>query len=81
MKQFRIEVASNGQAHTFNIAELGGEHYNIYRENDKIGTIKIDGKEHEHCEAIDCEIDMPLLNAIREGIILHNELSSGSDKR
>jgi hypothetical protein len=79
MKEFRIEVASEGRAHTFNITDLGEDQYEIYRENEKIGTIQMDGKEHEHCEALDCEIDMPLLNSIREGIILHKQLTTAPD--
>jgi hypothetical protein len=79
MKEFRIEVASEGRAHTFNITELGENQYEIYRGNDRIGTIQMDGKEHEHCEPVDCEIDMPLFNAIREGIILHQQLSTAPD--
>lgn len=75
MKQFRIEVASDGQGHTFDITELGDQQFEIYRGEERIGTIQIDGKEHEHCETVDCEIDMPLLNAIREGILLHQELT------
>jgi hypothetical protein len=76
MKEFRIEVASEGHAWTFNITDLGENQYEIYRENDKLGTIQLDGKEHEHCQTLDCEIDMPLLNAIREGIVLHKQLST-----
>lgn len=79
MREFRIEVATDGRAHTFNITDLGDNQYEIYRENDRIGTIELDGKEHEHCEPVDCEIDMPLLNAIREGIILHQQLSTTPD--
>lgn len=79
MKDFRIEVATDGRAHTFNITDLGKNQYAIYRENEKIGTIQLDDKEHEHCEPLDCEIDMPLLNAIREGISLHQQLSTSTD--
>jgi hypothetical protein len=75
MKQFRIEVATDGRAHTFNITDIGDEQYQIFRETEQIGTIRIDGKEHEHCETMDCEIDLPLMNAIREGILLHLQLT------
>jgi hypothetical protein len=79
MKQFRIEVASEGLAHTFDITDTGGGQFEIYREDDKIGTIKIDDREHEHCQTLDCEIDLPLLNSIREGIILHQQLNATSN--
>jgi hypothetical protein len=75
MKQFRIEVASNGQGYTFDITDLGNQQFEIYKGEDRFGTIQIDGKEHEHCQLLDCEIDLPLLNAIRQGILLHQELT------
>jgi hypothetical protein len=78
MKQFRIEVATDGKAHTFNITDIGDKQYQIFRETEQIGTIRIDGKEHEHCEAVDCEIDLPLMNAVREGILLHLQLTNNS---
>lgn len=36
--------------------------------------IHIDGDSHDHCKTIDCEIDLPLLNSIREGILRHRDL-------
>lgn len=76
MQQFRIEVASNGQGYFFDIKSIGNQQYEIYKAQQKVGTIEIDYKDHEHCRGIDCEMDMPLLNAIREGIVLHQQLSS-----
>ncbi|TDQ06704.1 hypothetical protein [Pedobacter metabolipauper] len=71
MEQFRIEVASEGQGYFFNVKPIGGHRYEIYKEEDKIGTIQLDGQDHEHCTTIDCKVDLPLLNAIREGILTH----------
>lgn len=73
MKQFRIEVAYNGQAKFYNIQALGNQHYEIYTDEENIGTIQLDEKDHEHCENIGCELDMPLLNAIRDQIQFHEE--------
>lgn len=78
MEKFRIEVATDGKARTFNITDMGDKQYQIFSETEQIGTIRIDGKEHEHCQTVDCEIDLPLLNAVREGILLHLELTGNS---
>jgi len=68
MHQFRIEVVAEGQGHNFNIRPLENHVYEIYTDEDKIGTIELDEKNHDHCITSDCELDMPLINAIREGI-------------
>ncbi|MBE9599936.1 hypothetical protein [Pedobacter sp. MC2016-24] len=76
MNQFRIEVASNGQEHTYNITRLGNHVFDIYQDEDKIGTIELDDQNHEHCLTSDCELDLPLLNAIREAIHAHESPDS-----
>jgi hypothetical protein len=75
MKQFRLEVPENDTLQIFNITELGDNQYEIHKAGNRIGMIKIDGESHEHCKTVDCEIDLPLLNSIREGIILHRDVS------
>jgi len=69
MDQFKIEVANNGQGQYFDISPIGNNQYEIYREQEKLGTIEIDEKDHEHCRAVDCELDLPLMNLIREAIL------------
>ncbi len=74
MNEFRIEVAVDGLGHFYNIKPLGNEVYEIYTDEDKIGTIELDEQNHDHCLTSDCELDLPLLNAIRDGIKLYEEL-------
>jgi hypothetical protein len=71
MEQFKIEVANDGQAYYFDIKPVGNNQYEIYRELEKLGTIEIDENDHEHCKTIDCELDLPLMNVIREAILAH----------
>ncbi|SMC88962.1 hypothetical protein [Pedobacter africanus] len=68
MEQFRIEVAYNGQGKFYNIKPLDNSRYQIYIEEEVIGTIQLDEKDHARCEALGCELDMPLLNSIRDQI-------------
>lgn len=75
MEQFRLEVAKDGQGYFFNIHSLGNNVYDIYNEDVKVGSLKLDEKDHQHCEASECEIDLPLMNSIREGILLHEDVS------
>lgn len=78
MEQFRIEVADrNGHGRFFNIKALENEQYQIYDDQqERVGTIEIDGSDHKHCrQSLDCKIDMPLLNSIRDSILLHEELA------
>lgn len=73
MEQFKIEVANDGQAYYFDIKPLGDHQYEIYSELEKVGTIEIDENDHEHCRAIDCELDLPLMNVIREAILAYED--------
>ncbi|MHA4895836.1 hypothetical protein ACXZ1K_13870 [Pedobacter sp. PWIIR3] len=75
MEQFRLEVAMDGQGYFFDIHALGNNKYDIYKEEEKVGTIYLDGQDHEHCESVDCQIDLPLMNSIREGILLHEDVN------
>lgn len=75
MEQFRIEVANNGQGQFYNIKSLGNSRYQIYLEEDTIGTIQLDEKDHARCESQGCELDMPLLNSIRDAIHAHEQAS------
>ena len=77
MEQFRIEVADNeGLGHFYNIKALDNDQYQIYNDElERIGTIEIDEEDHEHCrQSLDCRIDLPLLNLIRDEILHHDEL-------
>jgi hypothetical protein len=76
MEQFKIEIALAGEGRFYDIKALGGNRYEIYDQEQKVGTIEIDEDDHEHCRAVDCEIDLPLMHAIRQGILLHEELNS-----
>jgi hypothetical protein len=71
MEQFRIEVADNGQGRFYDIKPLGNSRYQIYVEGETIGTIQLDEKDHARCESQGCELDMPLLNSIRDEIQAH----------
>ncbi|TCC93148.1 hypothetical protein [Pedobacter hiemivivus] len=76
MEQFGITVEDNGQGRFFNIKPLGNARYQIYIEDETIGTIQLDEKNHAHCESVGCELDIPLLNAIRDEIQLHEKWKS-----
>lgn len=71
MEQFRIEIADNGQDRFYDIKPLGNSRYQIYVEGETIGTIQLDEKDHARCESQGCELDMPLLNSIRDEIQAH----------
>jgi hypothetical protein len=73
MEQFRIEVANNGRGQFYTIKSLGNSRYEIFIEDETIGTIQLDEKDHAHCESVGCELDMPLLNAIRDAIHLYEK--------
>lgn len=77
MEQFRIVVADHeGLRHFYNIKALNNNQYQIYNDaQERIGTIEIDEEDHHHCrQSLDCRIDLPLLNAIRDEILHHSEL-------
>lgn len=78
MEQFRIEVANNGLGHFYEIKSLGNSRYEIYIEEELIGTIQLDENDHSHCLGIGCELDMPLLTAIRDAIHVHESMKNGA---
>jgi hypothetical protein len=75
MEQFKLEVARDGQGFTYEVHSLGNNTYDIFKDDVRVGTLQLDDKDHQHCETIDCEIDLPLMNSIREGILLHEDVS------
>ena len=77
MEQFKIEVAIGDQGKFYDIKPLGNARYEIMIEGDTIGTIQLDEKDHAHCESQACELDMPELHAIREGIQYHEQWNHG----
>lgn len=68
MQQFRIEVAIVGRGRFYEIKPLGNARYEISANGEIIGTIQLDEKDHASCESQDCELDLPALQAIRQGI-------------
>lgn len=56
MEQFRLEVARDGQGYFYDIHSLGDNRYDIFKEEVKVGTLQLDDKDHQHCEAIDCDL-------------------------
>ncbi|MDQ0638387.1 23S rRNA maturation-related 3'-5' exoribonuclease YhaM [Pedobacter sp. W3I1] len=75
MEQFRIEVAIGDHGKFYDIRALGNARYEISENGEIIGTIILDGRNHTHCESQGCELDLPALHAIREGIQAHEGLS------
>ena len=49
MEQFRIEVAHNRRGQFYNIKSLGNSRYQIYLDEETIGTIHLDAKDHTRC--------------------------------
>ncbi|SMD09248.1 hypothetical protein [Pedobacter nyackensis] len=77
MKQFRLEVANEGQARFFDIRPLGNARYEIFVEGETMGTILLDEQDHARCESQGCELDLPILNSIRAGIQSHEQWNNG----
>lgn len=75
MKQFRLEIPDNDTLQIYSITELEENKYEIHKAGERIGMIHIDNESHNSCKTVDCEIDLPLLNSIREGILLHRNIS------
>ncbi len=70
-KQFRIEVADGDQGQFFYVRDLGNNRFELLNDEGSIGTVQLDESNHAHCESQGCELDLPLLNAIREQIQFH----------
>jgi hypothetical protein len=77
--QFRIEVAEENQGKFFNVRALGNNRFELLDEEGSIGTVQLDEQDHAHCESQGCELDMPLLHAIREQIQFHLRWKSKLD--
>jgi hypothetical protein len=73
MEQYKIEIAVGDQGKFFDITPLGHARYQIAVEGEPIGTIQLDEKDYARCESQGCELDMPELQAIREGIQYHEQ--------
>ncbi len=76
MKQYKIEIAVGDQGKYYDITPLGNALYEIAIEGEKVGTLQLDENDHTHCEIQGCELDMPELHAIREGIQYHEQWAS-----
>jgi len=74
-KAFRVEVNDNGQGRFFYITPQGEFSYAIADDNGRLGNIRLDGNDHSHCANEGCELDMPLLHAIRQAIQFHEQWS------
>lgn len=70
-QQFRIEVAVGTQGRFYYIRPLGALRYEILDDEGSLGTILLDGNDHARCESLGCELDLPLMHAIRQGIQIH----------
>ncbi|WP_316813352.1 hypothetical protein [Pedobacter heparinus] len=78
MEQFSIEVADNhGSGHFFNITVLDDAHYQIFNEQqERMATIEIDLEDqHHYRQSLDCKLELPLLDAIKDRIMLHEQLA------
>ncbi|RZL34110.1 MAG: hypothetical protein EOO96_10920 [Pedobacter sp.] len=72
---FKIEVAVGTKGRFFDIKPLGDYRYEIADEEGVLGSIRLDGQDHARCESQGCELDLPLLEAIRDGIQFHEQWS------
>jgi len=80
MEQYKIEVVVDGVGRYYDIKPLGNARYQIFIEGDTIGTIQLDEKDHSHCESVGCELDIPALQAVREGIQFHEQWTHEDNK-
>lgn len=77
MEKFRIEVADTRHfGQFFEIKALDNERFQIFNDQqERIGTIEIDHEDRDHYrQSMDCKVELPLLNSIRDSILLHQEL-------
>ncbi len=75
MEQFNIEVADNeGTGHTLTVKPISGAQYQIFEQEERVATLEIDKQDSSHCrQSLDCRIDLSVINAIRDSILLHNQ--------
>lgn len=76
MEQFNIEVADNeGTGHTLTVKPISREQYQIFEQQERVATIEIDEQDTTHCrQSLDCRIDLSLINAVRDSILLQGGL-------
>jgi hypothetical protein len=72
-QSFRIEAVDGDLSRFFSIRPLGNGRYEIQDDTGTIGTVQLDEKNHAHCESQGCELDLPLLHAIRDQIQFHED--------
>ena len=76
MEEFEIQASDQYRERKFKLKAVGNQWYEIYDERSElVGNIKIDHKNHEHCETKGCILDLPILNSIRKNIFLHKVFS------
>jgi hypothetical protein len=69
---FRIELAEGHKGRNFTVRPLGRGRFELLDEQqESMGTLQLDEKDHIHCESQGCELDLPLLHAIRDQIQFH----------
>ena len=78
-QQFRIEVADGHHSVFFYIKPLGNKRYEILNDEGSIGTIQLDEIDHARCESQGCELDLPLLHAIRDQIQFHEQWKKNAE--
>lgn len=77
MEKFIIEAAgTDGLGHSFTIQPLNQKQYKIFNEQqERLATIEIDNQDPGYCrQSLDCRIDIGMLMAIRESILMHDQL-------
>lgn len=77
MKKFTIEAAEGDKWRIFDIEPLGNSRYEIFVDGNTIGNIQLDENDHAHCESQGCELDLPVLNSIRESIQFYERWNHG----
>ena len=76
MEQFRIEVADNrGSGHSFHIKVIDETHFQIFNDQqERMATIEIDPEDrHHYRQSLDCRLEIPLLDHIKDSIIRHEQ--------
>lgn len=72
-EQFRIEVADGHLSRFYSVKPLGNARYELLDDDGSVGTVQLDEGNHAHCESQGCELDLPLLHAVREQIQFHQK--------
>ena len=70
-RAFIIEVADGNKGRMITVRPLGSNRFELLdEEQESMGTVQLDERNHAHCESQGCELDLPLLHSIREQIQL-----------